>query len=81
MHCSSEIQRRGILNMAVPTIREVRAFVTRGGGGDYHDQGKGHWIDDHISTPMAKYPEYRASRQSFGITAVRLKFREAILTH
>ena len=56
--------------MAVPTIREVRAFVTRGGGGDYHDQGKGHWIDDHISTPMAKYPEYRASRQSFGINVL-----------
>jgi L-rhamnonate dehydratase len=46
--------------MAVPTIREVRAFVTRGGCGDYHDQGKGHWIDDHISTPMARHPEYRA---------------------
>ncbi len=56
--------------MAVPTIREVRAFITRGGGGDYHDQGKGHWIDDHISTPMAKYPEYRASRQRFGINVL-----------
>jgi L-rhamnonate dehydratase len=56
--------------MAVPTIREVRAFVTRGGGGDYHDQEKGHWIDDHIATPMAKYPDYRASRQSFGLNAL-----------
>jgi L-rhamnonate dehydratase len=56
--------------MAVPTIREVRAFVTRGGGGDYRDQGKGHWIDDHIATPMAKYPQYRSSRQSFGINVV-----------
>jgi L-rhamnonate dehydratase len=56
--------------MAVPTIREVRAFVTRGGGGDYHDQGKGHWIDDHIATPMAKYPEYRTSRQSFGLNVL-----------
>jgi L-rhamnonate dehydratase len=53
--------------MAVPTIRQVRAYVTRGGGGDYHDQDRGHWIDDHIATPMARYPEYRASRQSFGI--------------
>ena len=51
----------------VPRIREVRAFVTRGGGGDYHDQDAGHWIDDHIATPMAMYPEYRASRQSFGL--------------
>ncbi|MDP3676486.1 MAG: L-rhamnonate dehydratase [Novosphingobium sp.] len=53
--------------MAVPTIRQVRAYVTKGGGGDYHDQAQGHWIDDHIATPMARYPEYRVSRQSFGI--------------
>src|SRR5687767_14377035 len=48
-------------------IRHVRAFTVRGGGADYHDQGEGHWIDDHIATPMARYPEYRQSRQSFGI--------------
>ena len=24
----------------------------------------GHWIDDHIATPMARYPEYRQSRRS-----------------
>src|SRR3546814_1088610 len=29
-----------------------------------------HWIDDHIATPMARYPEYRASRQSFGINVL-----------
>lgn len=52
------------------TIREVRAYVFRGGGGDYHDQGSGHWIDDHVATPMAKYPQYRASRQSFGINVL-----------
>jgi L-rhamnonate dehydratase len=56
--------------MATPTIRHVRAHVVRGGGGDYHDQGRGHWIDDHIATPMAKYPAYRASRQSFGINVL-----------
>jgi L-rhamnonate dehydratase len=56
--------------MSVPTIRQVRAFVTRGGGADYHDQAKGHWIDDHIATPMAKYPAYRKSRQSFGINVL-----------
>jgi L-rhamnonate dehydratase len=56
--------------MAVPTVREVRAFVTRGGGGDYHDQKTGHWIDDHIATPMSKYPEFRASRQSFGLNVL-----------
>ena len=52
------------------TIRHVRAFVFRGGGGDYHDQAAGHWIDDHIATPMAKYPDYRQSRQSFGLNVL-----------
>jgi L-rhamnonate dehydratase len=53
--------------MAMPTIKHVRASVVRGGGADYHDQVDGHWIDDHIATPMARYPEYRQSRRSFGI--------------
>ncbi|MFD2796350.1 L-rhamnonate dehydratase [Promicromonospora vindobonensis] len=52
------------------TIREVRAFVVRGKGADYHDQGGKHWIDDHIATPMSGYPEYRQSRQSFGINVL-----------
>ncbi|MGX7000745.1 L-rhamnonate dehydratase [Caballeronia sp. KNU42] len=56
--------------MSMPTIRHVRAFTVRGGGADYHDQGADHWIDDHISTPMGRYPEYRASRQSFGINVL-----------
>jgi L-rhamnonate dehydratase len=56
--------------LAVPTIRQVRAYVARGGGADYHDQAAGHWIDDHIATPMAKYPAYRASRQSFGVNVL-----------
>ena len=41
-----------------------------GGGADYHDQSDGHWIDDHIATPMAKYSEYRQSRRSFGINVL-----------
>jgi L-rhamnonate dehydratase len=53
--------------MATRTIRQVRAFVARGGGADYHDQSVGHWIDDHIATPMSVYPQYRQSRQSFGV--------------
>jgi L-rhamnonate dehydratase len=53
--------------MGMPTIKQVRAFTVRGGGADYHDQGDGHWIDDHIATPMARYPEYRQSRRAFGI--------------
>ncbi len=56
--------------MGFPKIRQVRAFVVRGGGADYHDQGGGHWIDDHIATPMSRYPEYRQSRQSFGINVL-----------
>ena len=53
-----------------PRIAQVRAYTTRGGGADYHDQGAGHWIDDHIATPMSGYPEYRQSRQSFGINVL-----------
>ncbi|WP_341991222.1 L-rhamnonate dehydratase [Azorhizobium sp. AG788] len=56
--------------MTVPTIREVRAFVVRGGGGDYHDQTGTHWIDDHIATPMSRYPAYRESRRTFGINVL-----------
>lgn len=56
--------------MGLPKIKHLRAYVVRGGGADYHDQGDGHWIDDHISTPMARYPEYRQSRQSFGINVL-----------
>jgi L-rhamnonate dehydratase len=55
--------------MSLPRIKHVRAFVVRGGGADYHDQGDGHWIDDHIATPMARY-QYRQSRQSFGINVL-----------
>ena len=56
--------------MSFPKIKQVRASVVRGGGADYHDQDAGHWIDDHIATPMARYPEYRRSRQSFGINVL-----------
>jgi L-rhamnonate dehydratase len=51
-------------------IRQVRAYTLRGGGADYHDQDAGHWIDDHIATPMSVYPDYRQSRQSFGINVL-----------
>lgn len=51
-----------------PRIRHLRAFtVDARGGADYHDQPEGHWIDDRIATPMSVYPEYRASRRSFGL--------------
>src|ERR1700740_3126723 len=53
--------------MTSPIIRHIRAYTVRGGGADYHDRDGDHWIDDHIATPMSKYPEYRQSRRSFGI--------------
>src|SRR5260370_13121319 len=56
--------------MANTTIRQIRAYAVHGGGGDYHDQKKGHWIDDHIASPMAKYPTYRQSRQAFGLNVL-----------
>src|SRR3546814_20699380 len=63
----SMMRRRGGSAVALSKIKYVRAFTVRGGGADYHDQGDGHWIDDHVATPMARYPDYRQSRQSFGI--------------
>ena len=57
-------------SMAGIKIRTVRAYFVQGGGADYHDQGNDHWIDDHVATPMAKFPEYRASRQSFGLNVL-----------
>lgn len=56
--------------VGLPIIRQVRAFTATGGGADYHDQSDGHWIDDHIATPMSRYPEYRQSRRSFGINVL-----------
>lgn len=56
--------------MSTRLIREVRAFVARGGGADYHDYSGTHWIDDHVATPMSVYPEYRQSRRSFGLNVL-----------
>jgi L-rhamnonate dehydratase len=51
-------------------VRQIRAYIVRDGGGDYHDQKRGHWIDDHVASPMAKYPAYRESRQAFGLNVL-----------
>jgi len=56
--------------MSIPIIKHLRAFTVRGGGADYHDQSGVHWIDDHIATPMSKYPAYRQSRRAFGINVL-----------
>ena len=65
-------------SITLPTIVHIRALSMGGaaakihgqGGGDYHDQGNSHWIDDHIATPMSKYPQYAQSRQSFGLNVL-----------
>lgn len=55
-----------------PTVVAVRALVPdASGGADYHDQITGHWItDSKIANPMSGWPEYRASRTSWGIGAL-----------
>ncbi len=52
------------------TIAAVRVFLVQseGDGGDYFQQGKGHWlIDTLIANPMSGYDKYKASRSSWGI--------------
>ena len=57
--------------MTTHKIAHVRAFtVGAGGGADYHDQQGYHWIDDHIATPMSRYPGYEESRRSFGLNVL-----------
>jgi L-rhamnonate dehydratase len=54
-------------------IIDLRSYLVGrgGGGGDYHDRAKGHWlIDTLIANPMSGYPEYKASRTSWGIAAL-----------
>jgi L-rhamnonate dehydratase len=53
--------------MPLPRIKALRALTVKGGGGDYHDQAAGHWIDGRIATPMSRYPAYRDTRRSFGL--------------
>lgn len=51
-------------------IADVRAYLVEsaGNGGDYFQQGQGHWlIDTLIANPMSGYPQYRASRSSWGV--------------
>lgn len=51
-------------------IKDIRAFTVDSGkkSTDYTSQPKGHWITDTlVANPMAIYPEYRESRNSWGI--------------
>ena len=55
-------------------IKDIRAYVLdqAGSGGDYHDREKGHWlVDSLIATPMSGYPDYKQSRNSFGINVMK----------
>jgi len=54
-------------------IVDVRAYLVEaaGAGGDYHARDKGHWlIDTLIANPMSGYPDYKASRTSWGIAVL-----------
>ena len=59
------------MEMSKRTIISIRAYVVSGGGADYHDQGEEHWIVNQISTPMSLFPEYKQTRTSFGINALK----------
>ena len=56
--------------MPMPRIKYLRALTVKGGGGDYHDQAEGHWIDTRIATPMSRWPQYRDTRRSFGLNVL-----------
>ncbi len=59
--------------MRLDRIIDVRASLidSRGAGGDYHDRDEGHWlVDTLIATPMSGYPDYKASRTSWGIAVL-----------
>lgn len=47
------------------TIRHVRASVVPAVAPI--EKPEYHWLDDHVATPMARYPQYRQSRKSWGI--------------
>ncbi len=54
-------------------IIDIRAslIAAPGAGGDYHDREAGHWlIDSLIANPMSLYPDYKASRTSWGIAVL-----------
>lgn len=59
------------MNIVDMKIKEIRAYVVKGQGGDYHDQSEDHWIVKQIATPMSIYPEYKETRTSFGINALK----------
>ena len=55
------------------TIAELRVSLVAGSGsgGDYFQQGRGHWvIDSLIANPMSGHPAYRDSRASWGINVL-----------
>ena len=51
-------------------IADVRAFSIDQPevGGDYCNRESGHWlVDTVVANPMSGYPEYRESRDSWGM--------------
>jgi L-rhamnonate dehydratase len=50
-------------------IKDVRVYVAKGGGADYHDQSSSHWILGRIATPISTYPEYK-ERYTWGLNVL-----------
>jgi L-rhamnonate dehydratase len=67
---ASELKMKEQSSESEKRIVDVRAFTLGQAGGDYHSQEDNHWIVGQIATPMSRYPEYRASRKSWGIDAL-----------
>jgi L-rhamnonate dehydratase len=60
--------------MTTRRIADIRAYVLDQPdmGGDYNRREPGHWlVDDLVATPMSIYPEYRDSRDSWGMGVLR----------
>jgi L-alanine-DL-glutamate epimerase-like enolase superfamily enzyme len=52
-------------------IVDVRAYIPTKEDGDYFGRQPGHWIRDSvIANPMSVYPEYKATRTSWGIDSL-----------
>ena len=53
------------------TIVDVRAFIPTNEDGDYFGRESGHWIRDSvIANPMSVYPDYKATRTSWGVDSL-----------
>jgi L-rhamnonate dehydratase len=52
--------------MAMPTVAHLRAFVPQAPSLGAASGNVKNWIDDHVASPMSRYPQYRESREGWG---------------